>query len=49
MAVNTTNGQTYTNIFHSEALQKWTQIGIFGMKINHLATLVAPESVFIDR
>jgi hypothetical protein len=30
----------YTMIFHSKALQKYTQIGIFGMKIYHLATLM---------
>jgi hypothetical protein len=29
----------YINIFQSKALQKFTQIGIFGLKINHLATL----------
>jgi hypothetical protein len=29
----------YTIIFHSEALQD-TRIGIFGLKINHLGTLV---------
>jgi hypothetical protein len=28
------------NIFQSKALQKFTQIGIFGLKTNHLATLV---------
>jgi hypothetical protein len=27
------------NIFHSKTLQTFTQIGIFGLKINHLATL----------
>jgi hypothetical protein len=31
---------TYINIFHSKALQKYTQIGIFEMKIYHLANLV---------
>jgi hypothetical protein len=30
----------YTNIFHSNALQ----IGIFGLKINHLATLVKSKN-----
>jgi hypothetical protein len=35
----------YTNIFHSKALQNtYTQIGIFGLKINHLATLVQPKA-----
>jgi hypothetical protein len=33
--------EKYTNIFHSKALQNIpTQIGIFGFKINHQATLV---------
>jgi hypothetical protein len=31
----------YASIFYSKALQKFTQIGIFGLKTNHLATLVA--------
>jgi hypothetical protein len=30
----------YSNIFHSKALQKFTQIWIFGLKKYHLATLV---------
>jgi hypothetical protein len=30
----------YTNIFHSKALQKLIHIGIFGLKIYHLATLM---------
>jgi hypothetical protein len=30
----------YVNVFQSKALQKFTQIGIFGMKTNHLATLI---------
>jgi hypothetical protein len=29
----------YINIFQSEALKKIPQIGILGLKINHLATL----------
>jgi hypothetical protein len=29
----------YTNLFNSKALQKFTQIGIFGFKMYHLATL----------
>jgi hypothetical protein len=29
----------YNNVFHAKALQIFTQIGIFGLKINHLATL----------
>jgi hypothetical protein len=29
----------YTNIFHSKAFQNLPKIGIFGLKINHLATL----------
>jgi hypothetical protein len=31
----------YINILQSEALQKFSQIGIFGLKTNHLATLNA--------
>jgi hypothetical protein len=30
----------YINLFQSKALPEFTQIGIFGYKINHLATLV---------
>jgi hypothetical protein len=29
----------YNNIYNSKALQNFTQSGIFGLKINHLATL----------
>jgi hypothetical protein len=29
----------YINIFKAKALQKFAQSGIFGLKINHLATL----------
>jgi hypothetical protein len=29
----------YANIFHCKTLQNFTQFGIFGLKINHLATL----------
>jgi hypothetical protein len=29
----------YTNIFHSKALQNVPKVEIFGLKINHLATL----------
>jgi hypothetical protein len=29
----------YINIFQSKVLQKFTQIGIFGLKTNYLATL----------
>jgi hypothetical protein len=29
----------YTKIFRNKTLQKFTQIGIFGLKTNHLATL----------
>jgi hypothetical protein len=29
----------YINIVQSRALQEFTQIGIFGLKINHLAAL----------
>jgi hypothetical protein len=31
----------YINIFHSKALQKLTQIAIYGLKTNYLATLLA--------
>jgi hypothetical protein len=31
----------YINLFQSKALELLTQIGIFGLKINHLATLLA--------
>jgi hypothetical protein len=37
---NIPNGHKNTNIFHSKAVQKLTRIGIFGLKIFHLATLV---------
>jgi hypothetical protein len=30
----------YNNIFHSNTLRKLTKIGIFGLQIYHLATLV---------
>jgi hypothetical protein len=30
----------YTNLSHSKDLKKFTQIGIFGLKIRHLATLL---------
>jgi hypothetical protein len=33
----------YINIFEPQAAQKFAQIGIFGLKINHLATLI-PET-----
>jgi hypothetical protein len=29
----------YTNIFHYRALQNIPKFGVFGLKINHLATL----------
>jgi hypothetical protein len=31
----------YTNIYHSKAFQNFTKIGIFGLKTNHLATLLS--------
>jgi hypothetical protein len=34
----------YTNIFHCKDPPKFTQILIFGLKTNHLATLNLPES-----
>jgi hypothetical protein len=30
----------YVNLFQSEALKIFSQIGIFGLKTNHLATLL---------
>jgi hypothetical protein len=41
----------HTNIFHCKALQNYTQIGIFCLKINHLATPVhrwASEQVRLE-
>jgi hypothetical protein len=35
----------YINIFQSKAIQKCTQIGIFGLKINHLATLAVSTKI----
>jgi hypothetical protein len=40
MAVNTPNSLKYTYISHCETLQKFAKIGIFGLKIHHLATLL---------
>jgi hypothetical protein len=34
----------YTNIFHSKVVQNLPKIGIFGLKINHLATLMLMEA-----
>jgi hypothetical protein len=36
----------YTNNFQCKALQNFTQIAIFGMKIYHLATLISRD--FVD-
>jgi hypothetical protein len=36
----------YINIFQSEALKIFSQIGIFGLKTNHLATLLGTAVVF---
>jgi hypothetical protein len=33
----------YINIFQSKGPPKLTQIGIFGLNLNHLATLVGPQ------
>jgi hypothetical protein len=33
----------YTNIFHRNTLQNFTQIGIFGLKTNHLATQIRTQ------
>jgi hypothetical protein len=40
MAVNITNGHKIYQHFPSQGPPNLTQIGIFGLKINHLATLV---------
>jgi hypothetical protein len=37
----------YINIFPSKVLSKCAQIGIFGLKRNHLATLQASSEVLI--
>jgi hypothetical protein len=34
----------YSNLFHSEALQNLPKLEIFGMQINHLATLLASSA-----
>jgi hypothetical protein len=46
MAINIRNGSkidemgiVFTNIFHFQDTPTFTQIGIFGLKIYHLATL----------
>jgi hypothetical protein len=46
MPIKYTNGRKifqmtgiYNSIFYSKVLQKYTQIGMFGLKRNHLATL----------
>jgi hypothetical protein len=36
------------NIFHSKALQNLLKLGVFGLKINHLATLVLSARSFCD-
>jgi hypothetical protein len=35
----------YANIFHCQALHNLPKIGIFGLKICHLATLVAGRAL----
>jgi hypothetical protein len=35
----------YTNIYHSKALQNLPKFGLFGLKTNHLATLVHGELI----
>jgi hypothetical protein len=35
----------YTNIFHCKTLENLSELGFFGLKINHLATLV--DSFFV--
>jgi hypothetical protein len=39
------NGGKYTNVFHCKTLPKCTQIGIFVLKIYHLAILLG-RSIF---
>jgi hypothetical protein len=34
----------YINIFQFQALRNFTKIGIFGLKRNHLATLLSGEA-----
>jgi hypothetical protein len=41
MTVNRPNGQKYINVFLCKNPPKLTQIGIFGSKIHHLATLMS--------
>jgi hypothetical protein len=36
----------YTNIYHSKARQNLPKFGIFGLKTNHLATLMESERFF---
>jgi hypothetical protein len=38
----------YTNIFHSKGPPKYTQIGIFGTKVNHVATLLLAASKLLQ-
>jgi hypothetical protein len=43
----------YNNIYHSKALQNLPKFGIFGLKTNHLATLLstttrAPKNVCLS-
>jgi hypothetical protein len=40
MAVNRPNGCKANQLFPLQDLPKFTQIGIFGLKIYHLATLL---------
>jgi hypothetical protein len=35
-----------TNIFHSKAHQNLPKLGFFGLKINHLATLLSPRKLW---
>jgi hypothetical protein len=38
----------YTNIFHSKAFQKYTQIGTFGLQTYHPATLLPSNSSHVE-
>jgi hypothetical protein len=39
----------FTDIYHSRALQNLPKFGIFGLKTNHLATLVATDGILSNQ
>jgi hypothetical protein len=45
-SIKYTNGHKIYQHFLFQGPPKFTQIGIFGLKINHLATLLEPKIVF---